>query len=201
MSAASLLRALVALPLFAAALGAQADTTVRAAPPAVVAQPAGAVRATSADSARRPSLPAVEELHPGRTLAKDVVAISLGTALVGAIAGATFNDACFVGNGDGMAARGFVAGALVGVPASYALRRSHRRPEARRWISRVPDALKAATVFGLVSAAAGMPMGVVAGSADSGCDRNVGDATLRGIGQMGAAGVVTGLAANLILFL
>ena len=198
----ALLAMLAMLPLVAAPLAAQPDSTTRPVVPAVVAQPAGAVRQpTLSDTSDRARATVAQEMSRRRQRWADVAVITVAAGVVGGVAGTAFKDWCVGGNRDNSAARAMAAGALVAVPVSLVLRGRGERGEVRRWLSRVPDPLKVAVALGVVGAASGVPMGLAAGSLDSRCDGGVGRATLNGVGQMTAAGVATGLALLPILYM
>ena len=182
MSATTILRALVALPLFAAALSAQVDTTATPLP-AAVAQPAGAVhQPASADSTIAP--PKVQ-----RVSSVDPIMTTLAATLIGAVSGAIFDDPCFGGSG-GMAARSAITGAAISIPA-YFLTLHEETPRDREyregWFDRIPKVAKAVVVSAFAGVALGAPMGAFEGARRPDvCGGSAGAGALRGAGQIAA---------------
>lgn len=183
MSPRPVLRALVALPLLAGTLGAQPDSTVRTPPAAVAPQPAGAVRPTPPTD----SVVTAPAIH--RVSSVDPILTTLAATLVGAAAGAIFDEGCFGGAG-GMAARGAVAGAAISIPA-YFLTLHEETPRDRQhrdgWFDRIPNVAKAVVVSAVAGAALGAPIGAVEGARrPDACGGGAGAGALRGAGHIAA---------------
>lgn len=191
MSTFPLLRALLALPLLAGAVGAQADTATRAAPSAVVARPAGVVRRPAADSVAR-AAPREREVVSD----VDPVLGTLAGIALGAVAGAMFDDACY-GGGDGLALRGGIAAAAVTIPL-YFVTRHERDPEREARDARRRDRTPKLLVLAGGAAAAGIALGAPVGAFEGArrpdaCGGGAGQGALRTAGHVAAGTAAVGL--------
>lgn len=206
MSATTLLRALAALPLFAAALPAQDSTVARdgVRPSSVAPAPVGARRDTA------PAAPAVrKQANRQATRSSDdqvtAMIFTLGAAAIGGTAGSLYGDACF-GDGEKMSGRAMLSGLALGVPASMLAQRVADRADAAPATPRTPgrpttsrtgvslrDALMLPVGGAAIGAVIGAPIGAVQGARHPGrCGGSTMNGTGRGAAQMAVGGAVVG---------
>jgi hypothetical protein len=180
---------LLVFSLVAAPLSAQADSTARPVVPAVVTQPAGATRSPGADTtvAARERRATVSDADP--------ILATLAGALIGGVAGAMFDDACF-GGGDGMALRGAIGGAALTIPIHFLTRRDANAPEPDRskaWYNRMPRPLLGVVVSATVGLALGAPIGAIEGARHpDACGGSASAGAIRGAGQVAAGAMALG---------